>query len=169
MTDDEIHELGKESLALFRDACMSDSRTFARPTGPKEAEEAYDSLEEFLDPRKYAGSDGWSRMHLAASCMLIIATDPEAFDAMFDRLKNPRRYDPADFDLSNPSAVWWLAGFLSAVADDNDYSVDVSGAAPQIGMQTQFDRFLPTQIPDSLHENLRAYAEEIARGRSPRP
>lgn len=159
MEDAELLELGREMLATLREACMSDNETLSRRTGLADAEQAYASLEEFLEPR-HTVNPNYRDMHLAAAAFFVIASDTEAYSDMMSKLawKDRQR------DVTTLEGAWRALGFLQAVYDDNDFSIDVRGQTPVVGYQEWFDVHLPTLSPRTMLERLRPYAGQIAAG-----
>jgi hypothetical protein len=165
MEDDEFHELGREMLAILREACLSDPATMSARTGLADAEEAYEALERLLEPRVDVVNPAYRDMHLATAALFIIGVDQAAYLEMMVGLD----WSGEDWNLATVAGAWRAYGFLRAVADDNDYSIDTSQDAPRVGYQWSFDHFLPTLNPQAMHESLRPYAEGLVLGSSTRP
>jgi hypothetical protein len=165
MDDIEFHELGQEMLAALRETCLSDPMTMSARTGLADAEEAYACLAAFLEPRADIVNPAYRDMHLAASALFLIGTDPEAYNEMMSKLD----WSDEERNLATIAGAWRAYGFLRAVGDDNDYSIDIYGEFPIVGLQSAFEHFLPTLNPRRVHELLRPYAERLVAGFLPSP
>jgi hypothetical protein len=165
MDDVEFHELGREMLAILRGACLSDPATMSARTGLADAEEAYEALERLLEPRVDVVNPAYRDMHLATAALFVIGSDQSAYLEMMVGLD----WSGDDWNLSTVAGAWRACGFLRAVSDDNDYSIDLSLDVPRVGYQWSFDHFLPTLNPQAMHELLRPYAESLVIGSSPSP
>lgn len=165
MNDADFVELGREMLAVLRETCLSDQATMSTRTGLADAEQAYAALERFLEPRTDVVSPDYRDMNLAAAALFIIGADQATYLEMMVGLD----WSGDDWNLATVAGAWRAGGFLSAVGDDNDYSIDASGSVPRVGYQWSFDHFLPTLHPASMHDLLRGFAEEVAAGPSCRP
>lgn len=157
MTDAEILELGTEAHALLKSACMESHATLTSRSGLKDAEEAFGELARWLEPRSV--NKGWREMPLAAACLFIIATDPDAYRALFAQMPN---WKDEEKDPLSVRGAWRLHGFLSAVNDDNDYSLVFEDGQPLLTMAER------TLIPLTLYEGLREYAVSLS-GARPAP
>lgn len=164
MDDVEFHQLGREMLGMLREVCLSDPATMSARTGLADAEEAFEALERLLDPRADAVNPAYRDMHLATAALFVIGADQSAYLEMMVGLD----WSGDDWNLATVAGAWRACGFLRAVADDNDYSIDLSRDVPRVGYQWSFDHFLPTLNPRAMHELLRPYAESLVTA-SPSP